>query len=309
MTPPAATPRSPRPRLWPAFFKGHGLGNDYLVVEAGDAWTATPEAVSRVCRRHRGVGSDGIVCLVGRPERDDPAEPWRLRMFNPDGSEFERSGNGLRVFGAYLATRGEVEEERAFPVEVGGDRLRMTVHGPAGPGVHDVSVEMGRLGVGPDALGLEAVADDAPLFAHPEMGPLDVVPVSSGNPHCVVFGQPLTGAALEAVGPYLETHERIPAGTNVQLADVDGPDRIRIRIWERGVGETSASGTSACAAAVAAVRRKAVEPGEITVAMPGGELGVRVEPGLEAVLRGPVAEVSAGRLTPGFLAALEGGSG
>lgn len=300
-------PSAARPRLWPAFFKGHGLGNDYLVVEAGDDWIATPGAVARVCSRHRGVGSDGIVCLVGRPSTDEAGGAWRLRMFNPDGTEFERSGNGLRIFAAYLASRGEVEAERTFPVEVGGDRLRMTVHGDERGGRYDVGVEMGRVRVGPGSVGMEDAESEGSRFVHPALGSLDVVPVSVGNPHCVVFGQPLSAPALESVGPFLETHPGLPVGTNVQLVEQSEAGRIRILIWERGVGETSASGTSACAAAVAAVHRGDQEPGSITVEMNGGALEVRVDAELDVRLRGPVEEICAGRLTAGFLDALEEG--
>ena len=128
--------REPRPELSRDFYKGHGLGNDYLIFEEGDGWRADPRSVARVCDRHEGVGADGIVALLA--DRSD--DVVRLRMFNPDGSEFERSGNGLRILGSYLhrlGTRG------AVVISVGGDEVTLEVHGEDG-GRYDVSVDMGE---------------------------------------------------------------------------------------------------------------------------------------------------------------------
>ena len=138
-----------------AFFKGHGLGNDYLVFEAGDDWVLDPESIIAVCDRWRGPGSDGIVLLLDRTRR-----PFLLRMFNPDGSEFERSGNGLRILAAYLAREGLVGGE-PFEVSVGGDTVRLHVLGPPDRGLYDISAEMGQSGHGPEAVGLDPEALDA----------------------------------------------------------------------------------------------------------------------------------------------------
>src|SRR5688572_28673812 len=147
------------PRLAASFYKAHGLGNDYLVFEEPPGggggkhdWEATPAAIQAVCDPHRGVGSDGIVALLA----DLSAGRFRLRMFNPDGSEFERSGNGLRVLASYLRGSRLVGEgdDAAFPVVVGGSRVNMTVHTSA-RGLYDISVEMGRASVGPAAVELD----------------------------------------------------------------------------------------------------------------------------------------------------------
>ena len=278
-----------RPRAGSRFFRGHGLGNDYLVFPFGDGWAASPEAVRAVCDRWRGVGADGIV-LHSPPEE----RPWRLRMFNPDGSEFERSGNGLRVFAAYVASRGWIGHE-GFTVEVGGDRVRMRVEERLNGGVYDVSVEMGRASLDPADAGLASGWEGRPL-AHPADGALDCTLVSVGNPHCVVFTEDLSEAALSRLGAFLTAHEAFPAGVNVQLARAASSASIEIAIWERGVGRTRASGTSSCAAAVAAAGRGAVDYGDVEVRMEGGTLQVSVSPALEVVLRGPVQEVASGRL-------------
>lgn len=286
-----------RPRVGAGFFKGHGLGNDYLVFPFGDGWAASPEAVRAVCDRWRGVGADGIV-LHSPPEE----RPWRLRMFNPDGSEFERSGNGLRVFAAWAASRDRVGDE-PFAVEVGGDRVRMRVEDCLGGGVYDVSVEMGRASLDPADAGLAPEWQGKPLV-HPAGGALDCTPVSVGNPHCVVFTDDLSEAALSRMGPFLTAHDAFPAGVNVQLARPVSRARVEIAIWERGVGHTRASGTSSCAAAVAAAGRGVVDYGDIEVRMEGGTLQVNVSRELEVMLRGPVQAVAVGRLSDGFMESL-----
>lgn len=292
----------PPPTLSASFFKGHGLGNDYLVFEEGDDWVATPGSVRRVCDRHRGIGSDGIVALLEHGTRGDGVFP--LRMFNPDGGEFERSGNGLRILASYLL-RGD-PSLRDIAVEVGGARISMTGHGREGA-TYDVSVDMGRARTGPAAVELDPGAlDRRGRLAGPDGSPLAVVPVSVGNPHVVVLcadDSELTEERLAVVGPFLAEHPRIAHGTNVQLALHDGERRCRALVWERGVGRTATSGTSACAVAVALVSSGVVEAGEVDVRMPGGVLSASVSPELDVRLRGPVEEVADGRLSERLLAA------
>ena len=295
-----------RPTLAREWYKAHGLGNDYLVFEQGEAWPAEPEAITRVCGRHEGVGGDGIVAVLR--SRDATAVP--LRMFNPDGSEFERSGNGLRVLAAYLHHRGRVQDG-SFEVESGRDRIRMRVHGCDPTGLYDVEVEMGRAGVGPHEVGLRSDALDLDgCVALAEQGRVPVVPVSVGNPHAVVFAdtlvRPFAGATIDRVGPALATHEAFDNGTNVQLVRATQPATLDILIWERGVGPTTASGTSACATAVAAVFQGRLAPGAIEVRMEGGSVQVHVGPDLDVVLRGPVQEVGTGQLAEGFVRMLSG---
>lgn len=285
----------PRGRAAATFFKAHGLGNDYLVFEEGDAWPLSAPAIEAVCRRWEGPGGDGIVVQLrsAGPER-------LLRMFNPDGSEFERSGNGLRVYAAYLAASGRVGGE-PFPVEVGGDVVTLRVHGANQEGEYDVSAEMGRASLDPADAGFDPGALDESGRLPLAGGAEEITTVSVGNPHCVVFRQDLSDRALETLGPALSTHAAFSGGTNVQLAWPAGEGRIRIRIWERGVGRTSASGTSSCAVAVAAVRRGLVRPGRIEVSMDGGTFLVDVSEGLDVTLRGPVREVYGGTLAGGFV--------
>jgi len=297
------------------YFRAHGLGNDYLVFPSGGAWPLTPAAIQEVCHRGRGLGSDGVVLEL--PPREGV---FRLRMFNPDGSEFERSGNGLRIFAASLATVGRVGRE-PFLVEVGGGRVMMQVLGKAAGGTLDVKVEMGQASFHPDDVGMvtsllegwaggvagppaeagAALPGSGGALLHLQDGPVPIRGVSVGNPHCVVFTEDLSGAALRRLGPFLASHPVFPRGANVQLARRTGENRVRIAIWERGVGRTPASGTSSCAVAAAAVLEGRVTPGAVTVEMDGGTLEVGVTPDLEITLRGPVQEVSRGTLAPGYL--------
>ena len=291
----------PRPKAGSAFYRAHGLGNDYVVFDEGDAWTLTPKAVERVCDRYFGMGSDGLVLLL--KDRSDGV--FRLRMFNPDGGEFERSGNGLRCLGSYLAYRGWVQRT-PFVVEVAGDRIPMTVHAVAA-GIHDISVDMGKVVTGPAAVAMDPAAlDPDGRLPGPDGKPLDITPVCVGNPHVVVWSDDPTMEELKVVGPFVATHPAIANGTNMQLARVVGPRECRALIWERGVGHTWASGTSSCAVATAAVVRKAVEPGLITVHLEGGDLHVNVTEDLRVELRGPVEEVAEGRLTKAFVLMLAG---
>ncbi|MGD8321900.1 MAG: diaminopimelate epimerase [Gemmatimonadota bacterium] len=292
-----------RPSAGVSFFKAHGLGNDYLVFEEGDAWRLEADAVQRVCDRWRGVGGDGIVLLLA----GDAGEVFRLRMFNPDGSEFERSGNGLRILASYLARRGRARlGTHPFTVQVGGDHVVLTVHARAGAS-YDVSVDMGRARTGPSSVALDpASLDPGGRLSGPDGIALDVTPVSVGNPHLVVFVPEPTDAELRRVGPFLTAHPALAHGANVQLASVTGPGACRALIWERGVGHTSASGTSSCAVAVAAVSRGLLPPGRVEVVMEGGKLDVTVTSELQVTLRGPVEEVCEGRLIDAFVEGLAG---
>jgi diaminopimelate epimerase len=229
-------------------------------------------------------------------------------MFNPDGSEFERSGNGLRVLGAYLFARGRAREGRPFPVEVGGDRVHMEVLRREPGGLLQVAVEMGRGRAGGAAVGWrEEEAGDGGRLRGPGGEGLDAEPFSVGNPHCVVFRGELRDEDLLRLGPHLTRHPAFPEGINVQLARVRGEGRVEILIWERGVGRTSSSGTSACAVAGACVHRGLLEPGRVEVVMEGGSFFVTVSPELELRLEGPVRPIMTGELTDEMLETLRAG--
>lgn len=301
-------------------FKAHGHGNDYLVFQEGDGWPVTPSSIRLLCHRNRGIGADGIVALLGdrAPEGHERnpgprsleggPSPFRLRMFNPDGTEFERSGNGLRVLGAFLLSRGLVEMGRPFSVEVGGDGLEMEILRTGPGGVLDVEVHMGKARFGTDAVEADpARLGEGTTLQTPEGALVPLHLVSVGNPHCVVFVEELTEEDFVGLGPFLVGHQAFPNGTNVQVARILGPGEVEIRIWERGVGRTASSGTSACAVAASAVHSGRLPPGRIRVVMEGGSFRVTVSRDRSVRLEGPVEPVMDGRLAPGLLAALRRG--
>ncbi|MGE5175632.1 MAG: diaminopimelate epimerase [Hyphomicrobiales bacterium] len=267
------------------FVKSHGLGNDYLVVDAARfPVPLTPERVRLLCHRHLGLGSDGILEVSASDDR------FFVRIWNPDGSEAERSGNGLRIAAKFLAEHGYTEES-SFAIETIAGAIRTEVFTEDGR-VNAVRLEMGRAAVDRSAKTLPVAGER-----------LDVSVISVGNPHCVIFGQPLTRERLFTLGPKVETHARFPNRINVQLAEPEARDRVRALVWERGAGHTLASGTSACAVA-AACRDRGLVGDRVTVVMEGGELTVEVGPGLDLIMTGPVEEVSTGFLSPDLLARL-----
>ncbi len=284
------------------FFRGHGLGNDYLVMDPRAlTFKLTPKAIRAICDRNWGVGSDGILALVPSKKAD-----FGLRIFNPDGSEAEKSGNGLRIFARYLHATKQTRKPR-FTVETKGGLVTCDVHLDRHGDASAVTVEMGRATFSPDALPCTLDVDELiqqPIEAAGHA--LLFTGVSVGNPHCVVFklkGEQWSREELLALGPALEHHPLFPKRTNVQLAVPTGPRQIFILIWERGAGETQASGSSSCAAASAAVRLGLVTS-PVTVNMPGGTLAIRVDPDFSLTMKGPVAEVARGTLSPSFIRTL-----
>jgi diaminopimelate epimerase len=277
------------------FVKSHGLGNDYLVLDSAETGPGlAPAAVARLCDRHRGVGADGVLLRVPSARAD-----FGVRIFNPDGSEAEKSGNGLRIFAKWLVEHAGAP--RTFSVDTAGGVAACTCRIAAGR-VTVVTVEMGyasfRAADVPTSLG-GAEAVEVPVVVGGEE--LVVTAVSVGNPHCVVFTGAPDETAARRLGPLLERHPAFPQRTNVQLARVDAPDRLDIRIWERGAGYTLASGSSSCAAAAAAVRTGRCRSGRLAVVMPGGELTVDVRPDWSLRLEGLVEEICAGTLSPELL--------
>lgn len=279
------------------FVKGHGLGNDYLVIDEADLTAPLSEsAIVRICDRNLGPGSDGILLLCPSGTAD-----FRVRIFNPDGSEAEKSGNGLRIFAKFLRDHGHTSVE-SFTVETLGGIVTCRCHEQGGR-VHAVTVDMGRATFSANAIPVRGVEGEAVAFPlHLSDGiELTATAVSVGNPHCVIFVDRLDEGECRRLGPQIERHPAFPNRTNVQFARATAPDALEILIWERGAGYTLASGSSSCAAAAAAVRTGACRPGPIAVSMPGGELTVEVGQDWSLRLTGPVEEVCTGVLSEEFI--------
>jgi diaminopimelate epimerase len=274
------------------FEKWQALGNDYLILEAeGLPWELSKARVRWLCDPHFGIGSDGIL-LLSRSE--DPAFVAGLRIFNPDGSEAELSGNGAREAILYLRRHGWTEED-TFAIH--------TVAGPIVPTITSeltCSVEMGKATTsskdfpegGEDGTGTLSAGGREWAFQH----------VSIGNPQCAIeVGEELDDLDLEAIGPEIEAHDLFPNRTNVSFIAIDG-SRVRARIFERGVGETLSSGTGASGAAVTAFLRGAPSP--LVVELDGGELEVEVSDDLDVGLTGWAEPVYSGEASPELMQAL-----
>ena len=285
-----------------AFFKGHGLGNDYIAVDPAELdFKLTPGNIRKICDRNWGVGSDGILALSDSKKAD-----FGLRIYNPDGSEAEKSGNGLRIFARYLHATRRVRK-KSFTVDTKGGLVRIELHVDELGEASAATVEMGRATFEPKALPCTLKSKELiekPIKVGGES--MQFTGVSVGNPHCVLFrqrGEKWTREELLRLGPALENHRLFPRRINVQLAVPLGPNSIYILIWERGAGETQASGSSSCAAASAAVRLGLVKT-PVTVKSPGGTLHIDVDENFELTMKGPVQEVARGTLSPSFLRTL-----
>jgi diaminopimelate epimerase len=281
-------------------FKAHGLGNDYLAADL-DAlpFPLSPPAVRLICDRHRGVGSDGILARVASGAAD-----FGVRIFNPDGTEAEKSGNGLRIFAAYLNSVGEVAIDSRFTVETRGGVVEMEILDRRGAGGWVVEVEMGRASFRSADVGMIGEDRDAgrEMLELPSGERVDCTLVSLGNPHCVVFQDELDVDRLRRIAPLISTHPWFGRGTNVQFARADTAASVEAWVWERGAGETLASGSSACAVAAVAVRRGLVSERQVEVRMPGGALHVEVREDWSVRLRGPVEDVAWIELSEGMVA-------
>ena len=275
------------------FEKWQALGNDYLILEAERLpWELTASRIEWLCDQHFGVGSDGIL-LLSRSE--NPEFVAELRIFNPDGSEAELSGNGAREAILYLRRNGWTDEDE-FTIGTAAGPIRPTITGEL-----TCSVDMGRA---------STTSKDFPSGDEDGRGTLEAggrswefQHVSIGNPQCaiVVAAEELDELDLAEIGPGIEGHELFPNRTNVSFLAIDG-SRVRARIFERGVGETLSSGTGASGAAVAAVLAGAASP--VTVALDGGELEVEVSAELDVKLTGWALPLYSGELSAELIEAL-----
>jgi diaminopimelate epimerase len=279
------------------FDKWQALGNDYIIVERESLpFALTPPRVQRICDMHRGIGSDGILELS---PPDAPGFVARLRILNPDGSEAELSGNGAREAVLYLRRAGWTDQSQ-FSIQTAAGEIRPTILDE-----RTCTLDMGRARLqspdfpsgGADGLGTLETGARTWSFQH----------VQVGNPQCAIHvpdAGELEALDLAAIGPGIEHHPNFPNRTNVSFFRALAPDRIRARIFERGVGETSASGTGACGAAIAHVLRGGDSP--VTVELDGGELTVDVDESLHFTLTGWAVPVYSGEASPELLADLAG---
>ena len=267
------------------FSKYHALGNDYLVLDPSDCPECPRGAdVVKICHRNFGLGSDGI--LFG-PEKSQVAD-FKLRIFNPDASEAEKSGNGLRIFSRYLYDSGRVCEGEPFKVETLGGVVKCTVLQSG----NFITVEMGRVSFDAAQIPVLGVSGDAVNKELEINGKVcKYCAATIGNPHCVLPMPKVSAKIAKELGPSIENMTRLfPNRTNVQFLEVLDRKNIKIEIWERGAGYTLASGSSSSAAAAVAYRLGLVD-GDITVNMPGGKLFINIAPDYSITMSGPVVRV------------------
>ncbi len=268
------------------FTKYHGLGNDYLVIDPNvHDVNLTPEAIRLICDRNFGVGSDGI--LYGPAEG---SSDLTVRILNPDGSEAEKSGNGLRIFARYLFEKGYVDSRR-FDIKTLGGTVRVHIQDDSG---RLINIEMGSV---------TFLSNEIPVSGEPrevvdeslEIGDSThtVTCLSIGNPHCVIPIDQLSEQRARELGPLVEDHPSFPNRINMQLLRVLDRQNIEIRIWERGAGYTLASGSSSCAAAAAA-RKLGLVDGIVNVKMPGGTLLIEIDENWGVRMTGPAEGVFEG---------------
>ena len=277
------------------FHKYHALGNDYIVLDPADfpTWQPAPTVaqIRVVCHRNFGVGSDGI--LWG-PLPSQQSE-FGLRIFNPDGSEAEKSGNGLRIFSRFLWDQGLVKNP-SFTIETPGGHVQSVIKDEG----RLITVAMGSVSF--DSARIPVNIEGAPReVINEKIRVLDreftYCAATIGNPHCVIPLPEVSAALANTYGPALETHPNFPRKTNVQFLQVRDRKNIQIEIWERGAGYTLASGSSSSAAAAVAHRLGLVDRA-LTVHMPGGQIGIEIGDGFSIMMTGTVNKVADGTIHP-----------
>ena len=272
------------------FVKYHGLGNDYLVIRPADiVGNLEKDQIQRICDRNYGVGADGI--LLG--PLDSATCDFRLRILNPDGSEAEKSGNGLRIFSRYLFEQALVHED-PFTIETLGGTVLCRVH----HGGKSVTVEMGAVSFLSTRIPVIGEEREVLRESMEVAGTVfEYCAATVGNPHCIILAKDVSPELARQFGPLIEIDSRFPHRTNVQFLQVLDRRHIRIEIWERGAGYTLASGSSGTAAAAVAYRLGLCDP-MITVHMPGGDLAIRLSENFTATMTGPVGRVCEGVIDP-----------
>lgn len=277
------------------FVKSHGLGNDYLVVDSDFLdFEITPDVVKKICDVHYGIGSDGL--LVRYPSE---VADFRLRIFNPDGSEAEKSGNGLRIFCKFLYDYGYTTKEE-FTVETKGGIVKGRIDSKEGGKARVITVDMGKATFNPKEIPVDLDVHEC-LDVDLDVGGrvFRVNCVSVGNPHCVVLVDQLDEEEIRRFGPLIERHPIFPNRTNVQFVKPISREEVNILIWERGAGFTLASGSSSCAVASVMVK-KGITSNRLKVSMPGGVLTVEVDPQFNIKMTGEVKEICRGVFSDEF---------
>ncbi len=274
------------------FVKSHGLGNEYIVLDQSAIdFELTVARIVQLCNIHVGIGSDGILLKVPTGKAD-----FGLRILNPDGSEAEKSGNGLRIFAKYLFDWGFTRKLH-FTIDTPGGVVTAHILELVNGKAFMIRVDIGRANFKAEEIPVTFPGEecfDVPVYLDGER--FNFHCVSVGNPHCVVLRERLDEAEIRKIGPLIENHPMFPNRINVQFVRVVSRDVVDARIWERGAGFTQASGSSSSAIAAVLVR-KGLTNRDITVRMPGGTLRIEVDESWNIRLTGEVREIASGVLS------------
>jgi len=279
------------------FVKSHGLGNDYFVLnEAELSFSLNEKNIQFLCDVHYGIGSDGILLKVPSAKAD-----FGLKIYNPDGSEAEKSGNGLRIFAKYLYDYGHTKGKK-FTIETLGGVVTAEVTRETIGKANQVKVDMGKANF--NSHQVPVLSDESECLDHPLNiidGTFLINCVSVGNPHCIILRDRLSKAEILKHGSEIENHPLFPNRINVQFAKVLSRNEVEILIWERGAGYTLASGSSSCAVAAVMVK-KGLTDRKMTLKMPGGTLQIEVDEAWNIRMEGEVKEIASGYLSDELIA-------
>ena len=282
-----------------SFVKSHGLGNDYIVLNQNEiSFKLTEDAIRKICDVHFGIGSDGILLKVPSFNAQ-----FGLRILNPDGSEAEKSGNGLRIFAKYLYDY-QFAKSRKFTIETLGGLVQAEIIQEKNGKAKTVKVDMGKAIFSSPEIPVNCEKEECiDETLHLEYRDYLINCVSVGNPHCVILTDNLDEKEVKTFGPQIETNSFFPNRINVQFAKVLSPTEVEVMIWERGAGWTLASGSSACAVA-AVIVKKGLTQRCLTVKMPGGDLKIETDENWNMRMTGEVSEIASGFLSRELVAEL-----
>ena len=279
------------------FVKSHGLGNDYFVLNEPElSFQLNEKNIQFLCDVHYGIGSDGILLKVPSAKAD-----FGLKIFNPDGSEAEKSGNGLRIFAKYLYDYDHTSGKK-FTIETLGGIVTAEVTRETGGMANKIKVDMGKAIF--ESHSVPVICDEPECFDHP----LNIIDetylincVSVGNPHCIILRDHLMEAEIRKHGSEIENHPMFPNRINVQFAKVLSRNEVEILIWERGAGYTLASGSSSCAVAAVMVK-KGLTDRKLNLKMPGGTLQIEIDESWNIRMEGEVREIASGYFSDELIA-------
>lgn len=273
------------------FTKMHGIGNDYIYIDCLNGSPENPEALSiKLSDRHKGIGGDGIILICPSSSAD-----FKMRIFNADGSEAKMCGNGSRCVGKFVYDFGLTDKKDITLETLSGVKYLTLIPGEDGK-IDSVTVDMGAPDLNPSTIPVNTPSN-RDIKVEVDGQTFNLTAVSMGNPHGVIFVDNLDKVDIHTIGRKLELHPMWPDRANIEFAQIIAPGEIRMRVWERGSGETQACGTGACATAVAATINGLTPPGVITIHLLGGDLKIQTaHPSGHIMMTGPATTVFNGEI-------------